>query len=178
MEKGLRWGWKEKDKSTFTLFSFNLADAPIFVHPRYFFSLLQFWIRAGKKCPPTRFAVEVGLERNEERIEEVEKAKRPCYRPVLYVIRVLHRRTRPCPPLPREEARGRASEKGSFPVPIERRKNFHAVTISFRPPFYPWNILNKRKGGKGWNGLRKRGLEELALLSRRFTNGGCTNGAG
>ena len=42
MEKDLRWGWKEKDKSTFTLFSFNLAGAPIFVHPRYFFSLLQF----------------------------------------------------------------------------------------------------------------------------------------
>lgn len=79
-----------------------------------------------REVPLPRFAVEVRLEENEERVGwKVEKAKRSCYRPVLYVTRVLH--AGGCAP-----SRGRASEKGSFPVPIERRKNFHAVTISFR----------------------------------------------
>lgn len=78
-----------------------------------------------REVPLPRFAVEVRLEENEERVGwKVEKAKRSCYRPVLYVTRVLH--------APSAPSRGRASEKGSFPVPIERRKNFHAVTISFR----------------------------------------------
>lgn len=76
-----------------------------------------------EKCPSLGLPLKFGWKET-RRGWKVEKAKRSCYRPVLYVTRVLH--------APSAPSRGRASEKGSFPVPIERRKNFHAVTISFR----------------------------------------------